>query len=54
MNFLFECGRIVLAILCSFSIGIYAHIVLSLWQTFPIEEERSTPIYITKELFNDD
>jgi len=52
MNFLFECGRIVLAILCSFYIGVFAHIVLSLWQAFPIEEERSIPIYITKEIRN--
>lgn len=27
-----------------------AHLTLTLWQVLPIKEEKSTPIYITKEI----
>ena len=27
-----------------------SHFILTLWQALPIEEEKSTPVYITKEI----
>ena len=27
-------------------------IIIKIWQIFPVKEEKSTPIYITKELYN--
>ena len=50
MNFIIECMKIVLIIMYMGFFSMLAHIVLTLWQHFPIEEERSTPIYITKEI----
>lgn len=52
MNFINEFMRIfaTFTVVCFFSI--FAHIALCLWQIFPIEEEKSAPIYITKELYN--
>lgn len=38
-----------LSIVCWFSFLV--HVGLSLWEVFPIKEERSTPIYISKELY---
>lgn len=50
MNFIIECVKIVSVIMGIGFFSIAMHIVLTLWQHFPIEEERSTPIYITKEI----
>lgn len=52
MNFITECVKIVITIIYIGFFSVLAHIVLTLWQQFPIEEERSTPIYITKEIKN--
>lgn len=53
MNFIVECMRILVTIIVVCFCSIIIHISLSLWEMFPIKEERSTPIYITKEIYND-
>lgn len=40
-----------IAIICW--ISVIFDIAIQMWQTFPIKEEKSVPIYITKELYND-
>lgn len=51
MNFIIESMRIFGVIVAVVFFSICAHLALSLWQAFPIKEEKSTPIYITKELY---
>ncbi len=48
MNFIIECLRILGVISGTIMFSAYTHLVLTLWQELPIEEEPSTPIYITK------
>jgi len=50
MNFIIECMRIFGVLVAVGFFSICAHIALSLWQVFPINEEPSTPIYITKAI----
>ena len=50
MNFTIECIRIFFTLILVGYFSICAHIALSLWQVFPIKEEPSTPLYITKEI----
>ena len=50
MNFYIETIRIIATIVIVSYLSICIHIALSLWQAFPIKEEPSTPIYITKKI----
>lgn len=52
MNFIFECIHILITLIIVSFFSIYTHIVLILWQSLPIEEEPSTPIYITRTIGN--
>ena len=51
MAFFIEFARIIIVICCVIFFSACVHLALSLWQVFPIEEEKSTPVYITKELY---
>lgn len=44
--------RILLVFLGTLVFSTYIHLAISLWQLLPIKEERSTPLYITKEIRN--
>ena len=41
-------------IICCLGIVLYVsiiiHFIIEIWQEFPLKEESSTPLYITKEL----
>ena len=50
MNFIFECIRIFITLIIVSFFSICMHVALILWQNLPIEEEPSTPIYITKTI----
>lgn len=50
MTFFIELARLFAVICGVIFFSICAHIALSLWQVFPINEEPSTPIYITKAI----
>ena len=52
MTFFIELARIIIVICCVIFFSACVHLALSLWQIFPIKEEKSAPIYITKELYN--
>lgn len=51
MTFFIELARLFAVICGVIFFSICVHLALSLWQVFPIEEEKSTPVYITKELY---
>lgn len=51
MNFIIEFARICATFFIVGCFSILIHITLTLWQAYPIEEEKSTPIYIIKELY---
>lgn len=51
MTFFIELARIIIVICCVIFFSACVHLTLSLWQIFPIKEEKSAPIYITKELY---
>ena len=50
MNFIIECMKILLIVMYMGFFSICMDILLTLWQRFHIKEERSTPVYITKEI----
>lgn len=50
MAFFIELARLFAVICGVFLFSCLAHLTLTLWQALPIEEEKSTPVYITKEI----
>ena len=45
-----EILRILILFVIVLNIGVIVNMGVHLWQSTPLEEEKSTPIYITKEL----
>lgn len=45
--------KVILTILGTIYISLLVNLGQRLWGELPIEEEKSTPLYITKELKND-
>jgi hypothetical protein len=45
-----EILRIFILFVIVLNIGVIANMGIHLWQSTPLKEEKSTPIYITKEI----
>ena len=45
-----EILRILILFVIVLNIGVIVNMGVNLWQDTPLEEEKSTPVYITKEI----
>ena len=45
-----ELFKIFILLITVFIFSSFLHLTIELWQLLPLKEEKSTPIYITKEI----
>ena len=42
--------KIFITLIVVFNFSFIMHLIIEIWQFMPVKEEKSTPIYITKEI----